>query len=403
MRRGTGRRAAWIVAVVALLAGVTTGPARAEDPGRWVETGLSTIPFEYFQGITSDPQDNLYFDGFFVGLYRTTPALNETARNVSAIPLEVYQREGYNHIGDITWDEREGGRVLLPLECYLPGIGNYCGHGAIGVADPGTVQWRYYVNLDKADIAKAMWAETSPDGDLVWTSAGPDLLAYRSADISEANAAPAGATIRPVRRLAGAVPPSGITGATFYGDRLFLAGQDAGPFQVWSIDTTTGERRLEIERAISGESEGLDVVPALGGTLHWMIQPLTRRPPATYPTGVVLHFDPANSPPDCSAVTREPSVLWPPNRKLRRVVLGGATDPDGDPASIAITGVAGGASSDWRPAAAPGSVLLRAERPGRGGGRVYRVSFEATDGKGGSCTGTVEVAVPHDRGAARRT
>jgi hypothetical protein len=44
--------------------------------------------------------------------------------------------------------------------------------------------------------------------------------------------------LRPVRRLAGAVPPSGVTGAVFYRGRLFLAGQDAGALQLWSVDVT---------------------------------------------------------------------------------------------------------------------------------------------------------------------
>jgi hypothetical protein len=39
-------------------------------------------------------------------------------------------------------------------------------------------------------------------------------------------------------------------------------------------------------------------------------------------------------------------------------------------------------------------VLIRAERDGGGNGRVYRVSFSADDGQGGTCTGTVEVGVP---------
>jgi hypothetical protein len=43
-------------------------------------------------------------------------------------------------------------------------------------------------------------------------------------------------------------------------------------------------------------------------------------------------------------------------------------------------------------------VQLRAERSGNGDGRVYRVSFTVTDGKGGSCSGTVHIGVPHDKG-----
>src|SRR5439155_3422820 len=136
--------------------------------------------------------------------------------------------------------------------------------GSIGVADPKRLQWRYYVKLDPAFIDKAMWAEASPDGKLLWTSSGSgnDLLAYRMSDINAGNAAPAGPMLKPVRRLVGKVPPSGITGAAFFEKRLFLAGQN-GPFQVWSIDTKSGSRRLEIQRGIVGESEGLAVFPAL--------------------------------------------------------------------------------------------------------------------------------------------
>jgi hypothetical protein len=39
-------------------------------------------------------------------------------------------------------------------------------------------------------------------------------------------------------------------------------------------------------------------------------------------------------------------------------------------------------------------VLLRAERDVDGDGRVYRVSFTASDGLGGSCSGTTTVQVP---------
>jgi hypothetical protein len=271
--------------------------SQAEASKRWRYTGHSNIPFEYFQGVTSDPQKRLYFDGTFSGLYRTDSRLHERVRNANVIPPAVTMTEGYNHIGDLSWDAAEGGRLLLPLECFLPIGGNTCKTGSIAVADPRTLQWRYYVKLDPAFIDKAMWAEVSPDGELVWTSSGSgkDLLAYRSADITPANAAPAGPALRPVVRLVGKVPPSGITGATFYRGRLLLAGQATGDFQVWSIDTRTGRRRLEIDRFVVGESEGLDVVRALGGLLHWQVTPL--RTSGRFPTfgighSALMHFRP---------------------------------------------------------------------------------------------------------------
>ena len=131
-----------------------------------------------------------------------------------------------------------------------------------------------------------MWSEVSPDGELVWTSSGDDLLAYRATDVAQTNEGPAGPPIHSVRRLPRAVPPSGITGATFVNGRLFVAGQDGGPFRIWSIDLTTGARVLEVERDIAGESEGLAAASVNGGTLQWLIAPFDPqgRPP-TYGTG----------------------------------------------------------------------------------------------------------------------
>ncbi len=277
----------------------STGPpaAQAQDPGRWVEVGHDPVPLVYFQGVTSDPRRNLFFDGIFTGLYRTDPDLNEQTYNLNGIPQDVVEREGYNHIGDITWDQRERGRILLPLECFIPFVGNTCGTGSIGVADPDTLQWRYYVKLDPAFIDKAMWAEASPTGQLLWTSSGgvnggKDLLAYDMRQVRAANAAPSGPPLQPVRVLPGVVPPSGITGATFYKGRLYLAGQGGGPFRVWSVDVRDGSRRLEIEKTIVGESEGLDLVNVRGGTLHWLITPLLGRGGTYGDTSALVHFKP---------------------------------------------------------------------------------------------------------------
>ena len=47
--------------------------------------------------------------------------------------------------------------------------------------------------------------------------------------------------------------------------------------------------------------------------------------------------------------------------------------------------------------AGEGEFRLRAERDPRGDGRVYRIAFTATDGRGGSCSGVAKVAVPRHR------
>jgi hypothetical protein len=109
----------------------------------------------------------------------------------------------------------------------------------------------------------------------------------------------------------------------------------------------------------------------------------------------------ANEPPKCDSVMPDRAVLWPPNRKFHTVGLSGATDPDGDPVALSITGVTqdervrGG--RDARHATGDAAVSLRAQRDARGDGRVYRIAFEATDGQGGSCNGQVTVSVPRQR------
>ena len=54
------------MALVAATALQLNGAPGAAAPGRWVETGNSPVPLEYFQGVTSDKSGDIYFDGVFV-------------------------------------------------------------------------------------------------------------------------------------------------------------------------------------------------------------------------------------------------------------------------------------------------------------------------------------------------
>jgi hypothetical protein len=330
-------RALRIAALAAVLALVAAAPAGAKDPGRWTLSGWSSVSFSYWQGMTSaGPTAPLYFSGPVQNLYRTGRTLRQTAAMEPAIPAAVNAVEGYNHVGDISFDGADGKRVLLPLECYMaggPNGGNTCGTGAFGTADPDTLAFRYYVKLDPTEIAKAMWVEASPDG-LLWTSSGNDLLAYREADVNPANAAPAAAPIHSVRRLAGAVPPSGVTGAAFQGGRLFLAGAQGTTYQIWSVNLATGARRLEVElKNVQGEAEGLHITSLLGGTLHFLIAPLAQKP--TFgPSVGLLHFTPAGRP-GLRVVARATRVGSHRPRVKVKVTRGG------DPVEGAVVSVAG--------------------------------------------------------------
>jgi len=89
--------------------------------------------------------------------------------------------------------------------------------------------------------------------------------------------------------------------------------------------------------------------------------------------------------------------------------VSGATDPDGNPLTYVVNHVTqdeplnaaadGNTNIDAKPGRASNRVWLRAERQGTRNGRVYGIWTTVTDGRGGSCTGTAFVGVPHDQGA----
>ena len=85
------------------------------------------------------------------------------------------------------------------------------------------------------------------------------------------------------------------------------------------------------------------------------------------------------------------------------VAIGGTTDADGDALILAITSIrqdelvgTGKSAPDGKGIGAA-TAELRAEKLGSGDGRVYHISFTASDGHGGVCTSVVRVTVPHDQ------
>jgi hypothetical protein len=111
-----------------------------------------------------------------------------------------------------------------------------------------------------------------------------------------------------------------------------------------------------------------------------------------------------NLPPDCSEAIASPAVLRPPNHDMVPIAIVGVIDPDDDPILITAIDVAQNeaddetGSGDTAPDAQLDPLAVRAERSGRGDGRIYPITFVADDGHGGTCDGIVEVCVPHDQG-----
>ena len=114
---------------------------------------------------------------------------------------------------------------------------------------------------------------------------------------------------------------------------------------------------------------------------------------------------PQNSPPDCAGASASVDSAWPPDHAFVPVSVN-VTDPDNDAVTVSVTGVTQdepivgeGTGNTCPDADGVGSdvVRIRRERSDRGDGRVYHVHFAADDGRGGTCTGSVKVCVPHDQ------
>jgi hypothetical protein len=289
----------WWAGVLVCAGGLTWGAAPAL--AGWHLVAQHTASIAYNQGVAfGGARERLFFDGVSSptnsGVYRTDAHLRQDGANTSVIPRTS---EGYNHAGDLSFDAGKA-RIVLPLECYHPQTGgNTCGVGALGVVDPVTLRFRYYVNLAPRQIKKAMWVEAGPDGRWVWTSSGTHLLVYRSADISAATAH----RQRSGRQggivgvdLGSALSCGAVTGATFYRDsrmgstQLLLSLNLGDTFEVVAIRIGTGRHQhpkllsrpaviISVRRsALNAEPEGLTITNLhgrhrLGGVLQWQMLP----------------------------------------------------------------------------------------------------------------------------------
>lgn len=231
------------------------------------------------------------------------------------------------------------------------------------------------------------------------------------------------------------VPPVLISspGRTFYlTETTRNIGDVATPQTITRYYMAT-ERPVDPSRALV---VGERVVPALapGESSAVEMVPLSvpsSLPPGTYyldacadAAGVVVETDennncassglnllvgampPPNRPPECGRATAQPAILWPPNHRLEPIALLGVSDPDDDAVTLTVTGISqdeptnGLGDGDQAPdgfGVGSSSPAVRAERAGGGNGRVYRIRFTGSDGKGGVCSGFVVVGVPHER------
>ncbi len=107
------------------------------------------------------------------------------------------------------------------------------------------------------------------------------------------------------------------------------------------------------------------------------------------------------TPPAIVSLSASPNVIWPPNKKMVPVLVVADTTDAVGVAAVTIVGVSSNEPDgrvQWQ-ITGPLSVNLLADRLGAGAGRIYTLTIEARDAAGNVRTGTVTVAVPHDRGS----
>ena len=209
------------------------------------------LPAGYDDGLAADAAGHLLWSGVPDGLYRSNLELRPQLRLRGAIPGALRsdgfarrRRPGMGH-------DPAPGRLLVPLQCAAGAASAGCPAAGIGVYDAGLI-WRYYVELDRSAITSIDWAQVSPDGSLVWTSSGRDLLFYFALNVEPA----APEALRPVERFAGVLPLTRVTGSAIWRGRLMLAGESEGHLQVWSLDIAQGrpaDPRLELDRPYAGD------------------------------------------------------------------------------------------------------------------------------------------------------
>ena len=138
----------------------------------------------------------------------------------------------------------------------------------------------------------------------------------------------------------------------------------------------------------------------------WLLDNFPRNLDGTYVTSVEIPFTKVDVTPPSILVTLTPATLWPPNNKLVPITATIAVKDDYDPEpeikleSITSSETLGASDiQDAQLLTDDRNFSLAAKRAGTNlAGRVYTVTYSATDGSGNKATASATVTVPHDQG-----
>lgn len=290
-------------------------------------------------------------------------------------------------VGGLT--DSPGFPVLNPLQATLAGGFSYSDGFVTGFSPEGDLVFSTYFGAADVDYVSSLAVDRAG----ILHLAG----ATQSAQFPLKN---------PVQEHCGATYPNGRNCPT----DAFVARMDPqAPSLLFSTYLGGSVRSIDAIQpedfalGIAVDSRGNDTV--VGGTYSRdfpLVNPIfTRNETPVHFASFVTRFLASNQPPGCSAATAMPSVIWPPNKQMARISIFGVTNPEGDPVILKVTRIDQDEPSTGKSADVSGvgtaQPWVRADRDGKGDGRVYRILFEASDPSGASCTGEVTVCVPHDQ------
>ena len=176
---------------------------------------------------------------------------------------------------------------------------------------------------------------------------------------------------------------------------------------VWSIDGTAYQTN-DLAAGTTGVPVPVDFTANFGAGSHDVVISVTdSETNSVICTNTVDVED--TSAPAIQSLTATPKTLWPPDHTMRciKLTLSGTDTCGGSITSrvVSVTsnepqrgGGDGNTCPDWALVDGKMKVYLRAERSGRGRGRIYTITVESADAAGNLSTSTVNVFVPHNQG-----
>jgi hypothetical protein len=173
------------------------------------------------------------------------------------------------------------------------------------------------------------------------------------------------------------------------------------PLEVlWSVDGTPYQTN-DIPSGGTLTITNLTFVAEFGSGLHDIVVSVSNGQTngAKCSTTVTVHD---TIPPEIASIAASPHVLWPPNHVMVPInVMAEAVDTCGPSPLIRIVDVGSNEPQNhFAPdfeIIGPLSVNLRAQRSGKGNGRVYTIVVQAEDENGNSSFASVNVTVPHSK------